>query len=102
MARYKEEIKKKVKNGVKDSYKHGLLHSKVLNHGLSQKEKIEFVKQVLKDHENLDLSKYKPFIHQFEEYSNQVFDFDTIFTKKMEELDQPAYMSPAKSLQARE
>jgi hypothetical protein len=58
-----------------------------LKHGLSKAEKVEFVKKVLLEHDNLDLTQYKPFIHQFEEYSNQVFDYETIFSSKKKDLE---------------
>lgn len=57
---------------------------------------------MLTEHENLDLSEYKPFIHQFEEFSQQIFDFETIFSKKLEDLEQPPYLSPTKSMIVRE
>jgi hypothetical protein len=41
---------------------------------------------VLLEHENLDLSQYKPFIHSFEEYSNEVFDYETVFSNKRKDL----------------
>ena len=42
---------------------------------------------MLLEHDNLDLTQYKPFIHQFEEYSNQVFDYETIFSSKKKDLE---------------
>ena len=33
--------------------------------------------RILKQNENLDLDKYKPFLHDFTKYSGDMFEFDT-------------------------
>ena len=63
MAIAKDNIKKKVSHQVQKNYKQGQLATTYLNHGLSKAEKVAFVKKVLFEHENLDLTQYKPFIH---------------------------------------
>ena len=42
--------------------------------------------KILKEHNNLDLDTYKPFMHEFQKFSGDIFDFENnIFqTKKTE------------------
>ena len=68
---------------MKDIYREKWVSVTRMQHGLTKAEKVQFVKKVLTEHKNLDLTKYKPFIHQFEEYSNSIFDYDTIFSTKL-------------------
>ena len=67
-----------------------------MDNRLSRDEKKKFVQQVIEEHQNLDLRKYKPYVHKFQKYSRDMFDFDTIFSKNLKGLEQPPYPSPKK------
>jgi hypothetical protein len=41
-------------------------------------------------------------VQQFEQHANEFFNFETIFSKKLEELEQPPYLSPTKAAVIRE
>lgn len=56
------------------------------------------VKMILEEHNNLDLTKYDKYKGTFEIYANDMFNFDTIFTKNLQLLEQPNRISPRKTL----
>lgn len=68
---------------------------------------------ILKENQNLDLSKYNPFLHEFQKYSSSLFDFgdnnifkpkektnDEILKEKLSRSTRNEYQLTEKQLQA--
>jgi hypothetical protein len=45
------------------AYNQAIYDSKYMGHELTKKQKMEFVRRVLKNNVNLDLKLYKPYLH---------------------------------------